>query len=146
MTVVNVQELKDEISVDEQPRPQTTLLSRSDLLGRSTRRFKNITVLGCNLRIQSLSESEMIAVRESFVDRKGSIVRSRSKRIQQILVSRCLVDDAGKRLFSDDDVFSGVMDQIDGGVVAGAFAACKEHTGFAADEDWAAIEDAGKNS
>lgn len=125
---------------------ETKVSSRSDLLGRTSRRFKNITVLDCPLRIQSLTDSEMISIRESFVDRKGSIVRSKSKRIQQLLVGRCLVGDDNKRLFTDDDVFNGTLDDMDGGLIAGAYAACKEHTGFAADEDWAAIEDAGKNS
>lgn len=123
------------------------MITRDDLLKPSKRRFKEVQVDGVgDGRIRSLTTSEMRGIRQSLVDKKGDIIQSRAAKLQELLVGNCLVDGESNRLLSDNDVFSGALDNLDAGALTALFNICKEFTGFAADEDWKAIEDASKNS
>jgi hypothetical protein len=88
----------------------------------------------------------MRALRQSLVDRKGDLVKRRSDRIQEILLCHTVVDDNGALLFGDEDAFSPAWDAIDGACVRQLSEAAKTLTGFGADADWQAVEDAAKNS
>lgn len=99
-----------------------------------------------SVRIQSLTTQEMRSVRDSLTTSKGELNRKRSERIKEFLICRCVVDDDGSRVFSDDDAFSGVFDDVDGRYIEVLFNAARRHTGFNTDEDWIAIEGAIKNS
>jgi len=122
------------------------LLDKAALLGTSERRYKVVPLEIGDVRIQSLTNQEMRALRTSLLDRKGELVRHRSDRLQEILISRCAVNESGVPLFTESEATNGAFDNIDGGVVTTLFAACKQHTGFTADDDFQLIEDAVKNS
>lgn len=122
-------------------------VTREQLLKPAERRIKTFEWKPFGqLRIRSLLDSEMIALRESMLDRKGELNRAKSKRLNQYLVAACLVNDSGDRLLTDEDVKSGAMDSMDGALVSVLAKECKAWTGFASDDDWTAIEDASKNS
>ena len=124
-----------------------SLLGRDELLSKTnSRRYKVVSLDVGEVRIQSLTNQEMRQLRISMLDRKGELNRSRSDRLQELLVSRCAVSSDGVPLFTESEAINGAFDNIDGGVVTALFSACKQHTGFAADEDFTLIEDAVKNS
>ncbi len=126
----------------------TTTLTRETLLKPAVRRHDTLPLPGFDApaRIQNLTNGEMRQLRQSLLDKKGELNRKRSDRLQELLICRCLVDDQGVPLFSDEDAFSASWDALDGAVVRSLFERCKRWTGFAADEDWNAIEAAAKNS
>jgi hypothetical protein len=121
-------------------------LTRDDILRPSPRRYDAIPWIGGSLRIQSLSGGEMRQLRDSFIDGKGNAIKERISRQRAILLCWCIVDDAGNRIFSDADSQSPSWDTIDGKLLEAAYDRCRKWTGFLADADWSAIEDAAKNS
>lgn len=123
-------------------------MSVRDALSRSTsRRYEEGDVPGINARYrgQSLTTSEIRAFRNSFSNAKGELIKSRGDRLNELLVAQFLVDDAGKREFTDEEVMAGAMDGYDGAAIAFLFARAKAWIGFANDDDWTAIENAAKN-
>jgi len=123
------------------------LLDKSELLSKSSgRRYKIVKLDIGDIRIQSLTNTEMRQLRTSLLDRKGELIRERGDRMQELLISRCVLNADATPMFSDADALNGVFDSIDGGVVTTLFNACKKHTGFADDNDFTLIEDAVKNS
>lgn len=86
----------------------------------------------------------MRALRESFVDETGKPTK-RLDRINELLVAACICDEHEQRVLDDSDAMGGFFDELDGGVFASLYAACRKHTNFAADPDWRAIENAAKN-
>lgn len=125
----------------------STTLTRDALLGKRARRFKLVTIpTGGEVRLRNMTTSEMRALRASLLTKDGKMIASRADRIQQLLVAACVVDDDGNRLFTDDDALGATMDELDGAVMSCLFAEAKAWTGFGADSDWSAIEDAAKNS
>jgi hypothetical protein len=88
----------------------------------------------------------MQRLRDSFVDRRGKGNDERLARQRQILLCWTIVDDDGQRFFADEDASSPTWDEIDGGVLSAAYQKAVRLTGFLADYDWKAIEDAAKNS
>ena len=121
-------------------------LNRDDVIGARDRRVKIVPLEIGDIRIQSMTNLEMRNLRSSLLDSKGELKRGRSDRLQELLIVSCALDDSGRLMFTDADAVNGVFDHIDGGVVTTLFAACKKHTGFAADDDFQLIEDAVKNS
>lgn len=121
--------------------------TKSDFVRPATRRFKEIPLgEGRSCRIRSLTAGEMRAFRTSMSNSKGELIRKRADRLQELLIAQCLSAATGDRILADEDVMSGDFDLLDGGEITALFAACKDHTGFGADSDWKAIEDAAKNS
>lgn len=113
------------------------------------RRFKTVPLLfspDITVRIRSLTNSEMRSIKRLFVDKAYNVVMSIADRMQQMLVAWCVVDDNGERQFTNEDALGAGMDEIDGAVLNHLYSECKTWTGFAADSDWSAIEDAAKNS
>lgn len=124
-----------------------TTLTRESLLKPAARRYDTFDVSGVGTaRIQNLTNGEMRKLRKSLTDKKGDLIPKRADRIMDLLVCWCLVDDAGTRLLSEEDVFSPAWEELDGAVSRTLFERCKRWTGFAADPDWQAVEDAAKNS
>jgi hypothetical protein len=123
-----------------------TTLTRELLLRPAPRRYDTVELPEFTARIQSLSNGEMRQLRQSLLDKKGDLNRKRADRLQELLVCHCLVDDGGTRLFSDEDAFAAAWDGLDGALMRVLFDRCKRWTGFAADDDWNAIEAAAKNS
>lgn len=125
-----------------------TFLTKQGLFHKNgERRIKDVPLPnGMTARIQHLTAGEMRQLRTSLMDKKGELIRKRADRLQELLVSRCLVDEQGNRMLTDEDAMSAEMDALDGALVAALFRECRDWTGFAADADWQAIEDAAKNS
>ena len=119
---------------------------RDKIQAASARRFTTVTVplLG-DVRLRSLTAREMRALKSSLSDSKGEFNKERAQKLDLLLIALCVVDAAGNLEFSEADVAGGLLDDIDGGALTVLFSACKSHTGFGADEDWQAIEDAAKN-
>ena len=122
--------------------------SKKDFVQPATRRFREVHLGGNGrvARIRSLTAGEMRSFRSSLSNVKGELIRKRAERLQELLIAQCLSTSTGDRILADDDVMGGDFDLLDGGEITSLFAACKEHTGFGADADWQAIEDAAKNS
>lgn len=121
--------------------------NRASLFKGGVRRFKSVKLpTGGEVKIRSLSTSEMRAFRASFTDRKGETITERLQRLQELLIAQCVCDDAGARELTDAEALNGAFDDVDGADSACLFHACKHWTGFGVDDDFSAIEDARKNS
>lgn len=119
--------------------------SKTDFIRPATRRFKSLSIGTRECRIRSLTAGEMRTFRASLSNAKGELVKKRADRLQELLIAQCLSTATGDRILADEDVMAGDFDLLDGGEISTLFAACKDHTGFGADADWTAIEDAAKN-
>lgn len=121
-------------------------LNRESFLRSCGRRYDVVSIPGLgDLRLQSLTQAEMRAIRGSLRTKEGEVDKERFERLDQILVAATVVDDDGVQLFTDDDAMGMTFDSIDGGPWAVLTAAVKRHTGWAADEDWQPVRAAAKN-
>ena len=112
----------------------------------NTRRFKTVNVpLWGDVRIRSLTHAEMRALRNSLSDSSGEPIKARVERISELLAVECIVDDKGNPDFTEAEAMSGLFDALDGGAARFLFREISEHTGFLADKDWQAVEEAAKN-
>lgn len=107
-----------------------SVATREQLLGGFVRRFMEcpLPASGLVIRIQNLTQKERAAYEELSFDEDGD------RRIDQIkmrdlnLLVRVIVDDTGRRMFSDND--TDLLTSLDGGDMDLAFAAAREHCGF----------------
>ncbi|KKM69742.1 hypothetical protein LCGC14_0954410 [marine sediment metagenome] len=108
------------------------------------RRYKTLEpmpVCGLAVRIQSLTEFETQQYQgEVWSSRGTGIKKSRMEDASRRLFVRCLVDQAGNRLFGPRDIC--VFDEYDGADTAFLYEACSAHCGLNRDD----IEDLAKNS
>ena len=110
------------------------------------RRFITVNVpLVGDVRLRSLSSSEMRALRNSLTDDKGETIKPRIERLNEILASMTIVDEAGNLEFTEGEAMSGAFDSMDAASAKVLFSHVVRHTGFTADSDWQAIEGAAKN-
>lgn len=124
-----------------------SLLTRAELLKPAGRRYRVVPLpTGGQVRIQSLTSGEARALRQFLLNPKGELIKVRGDRLAELLICACLVDENGQRLFSQDDAMSADFDAFDNAVSSVLYQFCRNWTGFAADPDFAAIEDAVKNS
>ena len=116
---------------------------RAAFFNASKRRYDTTTVpiIGA-VRIRSLTAGEVRAWREAVTGEGGKDLQYAN----ELLVAASVVDDAGDRLFSDDDARSAVFGDMDGAAFAVLAKAVRKHTNSEADPDWKAIETAAKNS
>lgn len=114
--------------------------------GASARRYDepDVPLIG-KVRIQSLTAREVRSWRESLTDERGKPT-PRLERANELLVALAVVDEAGNRVFSDDDAMSMLFDELDSAAFSALAKLVRKHTNVDADPDWRAIEDAGKNS
>lgn len=114
------------------------LTTASDLLG-GKRRFDAVSVGGLNVRIQSLSELEKARVDAANIDyKRGRVAREAAVLSRARLIVACVVDDAGKRLFSDAQV-EQVAKEMDSRVSDTIYRACVKHVGGESNEDFAEL-------
>lgn len=124
-----------------------TLLTRADFLKPAARRYCEVRLpTGPTVRLQSLTAGEMRSLRQSLSNSKGELIKKRGDRLQELLLAWTVVDDAGQRLFSEEDALGSDFDGLDGADSAVLYRKAREFTGFGADADYAAVEDAVKNS
>lgn len=116
--------------------------TREALIGKASRRYIDIrTPSGHKVRLQSLSEGEMAAVEADRVDyKKGGVNRSAIVLSRARMITACVVDGEGHRIFTDGDAerIAAAMDSKD---AIALYRACNEHTGC--DDDF---EELVKNS
>jgi hypothetical protein len=119
---------------------------RERLSEAKKRRFStvHVPILG-DVRLRSLTQSEMRALRATVTNDAGDFDKSRAAQLEARVVVACVVDAEGNQEFTEDDVQLGTFADLDGGAWTVLVAACKEHTGFGADADWKAVEGAAKN-
>lgn len=115
-------------------------LSRETLLLSTKRRYITVeTPLG-PARLQSLTHGEWRAVQNLVLTAEEG-----DRRWASMLLAKSLVDDAGDRLFSDQDARDGALDDSDSQVVS-ILAAAAESLNGVPDQSRREIETAVKNS
>ena len=127
---------------------QKVAINREQLMAatRNARRYRTVSIatLG-DVKLRSLTQSELREVRRSLRNEDGSANTARWDRIDAILVAATMVDDNDSPLLTDDDAMGGVLDRIDGGAWSVLCDVVKEHIGWGADKTWKPVEDAAKN-
>lgn len=118
------------------------MLTREQFFAAKQRRYLEVPIpeLGDTARIQSLTELEKSRFEMQATTSAGKYSKEKLMYWRQRLVCLVTVDEAGNRVFSDDDV--GKLSDIDGAVTSRIFDAAQEHCGFQPGD----IEDMVKNS
>ncbi len=104
------------------------IASRDALLGFCKRRYKDITIAGLDLRIQSLSEREKSQFEVETLTSKGDMVMDKLKLAKVRLMVLCLVEDDNTPMFAESD-YNRLQD-MDGAVVSKIYDDCRKHCGF----------------
>jgi hypothetical protein len=111
-------------------------ITREALLGKTSRRYKDVVIHGESYRIQSLTELERTQYEIALQGKKGFAF----EKARRLFVCKCLVDADGKRLLLDSD--EEQLKNVDGGLIGLLYSEAQEHCGYAKDE----IEELVKNS
>lgn len=124
------------------------LLGRQDFLDRSTnRQFWDIPLPGGDhVRARSLTAGEARKLRRLFRDKEGTFDADRGDMYNELLIGACLCNGGDALLFTTEEVLAGALDEIDTRTLIPLGRRLRELTGFSADYDWLALEDAAKNS
>ena len=118
---------------------------RQAFLAAGKPRFKDVDVpLVGVVKIRSLSNAEMREFKESLTDDEGRR-NDRGKKVNELLVAQCVVDDTGSRVWDDSDALGTAFSEIDSAAFAVLVRHCMEHTNFRADVAWRDVESAAKN-
>lgn len=116
--------MDDMDAMDESKQEYAT---RSAILRPIERRYREAEIDGLGrIRIQSLSAREMDDYEFRSINRKtGRLDPAKAAEARRRLIALCLVDEHGKRMFSDHDL--AAMGNIDGQIADQIYAACEEH-------------------
>lgn len=109
------------------------LASAADILGRSNRRFANVTVGDLTVRLRSITAGEYAELQRKLIDSasKGSTEAKRvaaSLAAQATLIRLCCIDANGEPLFSDSQAKQ--LAEIDSAVARALDDACMKHCGL----------------
>lgn len=98
------------------------------------RRYKTVTlpVLGCTLRIQSLTEKDYSDYQASFLDKSGKPVAARLKAANRVFISMCVVDADGSRLITGENVAR--LEEWDAADTHYLYNECSKHAGISTDD------------
>jgi hypothetical protein len=82
------------------------LLGRAEILGKDDRTYQDVRVREWNgtVRVQSLTGTERDQWEEACQEQKGKEKIFSTKQLREKLLSFCLVDAEGKKLFSEGDI------------------------------------------
>lgn len=82
------------------------LLGRAEILGKDDRTYQDVKISqwGGSVRVQSLTGTERDQWEEACQEQKGKDKIFSTKQLREKLLSFCLVDAAGKKLFSEGDI------------------------------------------
>jgi len=116
------------------------ILTRGELLGLTTRRYRLVHLPDGDVRIRSLTESEKTDFEASILNTKGDYSLSKMKAQRRRLIALCLVDDKHNLLLQPGD--EELLKNIDGAIASRLYDECREHCGFEEGD----IEDLVKNS
>lgn len=108
-----------------------TIASREALLKLCERRYSTIDIpeRDISIRIQSLSEAEKSQYETCLIAKNGrGIMRERLQDATRRLIALCVVDEEGKRIFSDSDL--SAIANLDSYISSRIYDACQEHCGF----------------
>lgn len=119
------------------------LLDAARLFAKNERRYTTVEIHGAQARLRSLTAKEMRRIRESLYYPSGLPVPNRIGRIAELLIIHCLVDESGQPVLTEDNLAD--FDDQDARLVAGLGQAALDHTGWRADYDLSAVDDAKKN-
>lgn len=104
-------------------------INREAMLAVCKRRYVTVDVPGVgDVRLQSLSELERSQYELAALDNKNAVSREKLLHQRCRLIALCVVDDEGKRLFSDDDV--RLLLEMDSQITNAIFDAAQLHCGF----------------
>jgi len=120
-----------------------TIASREALLKLCERRYSTVEIpeREISIRIQSLSEAEKSQYETCLIAKNGrGIMRERLQDATRRLIALCVVDEDGKRIFSDSDL--SAIANLDSYISSRIYDACQEHCGFNKGD----IDDTVKNS
>ena len=108
-----------------------TIASREALLKLCERRYSTVEIpeRDISIRIQSLSEAEKSQYETCLIAKNGrGIMRERLQDATRRLIALCVVDEEGKRIFSDSDL--SAIANLDSYISSRIYDACQEHCGF----------------
>jgi len=125
-----------------------TNLGRQDFLtATSKREFWEIPLAtGGTVRARSITSGEARRIRKLFRRPDGEFDPDRGELFNEILIGACLVNGTDDLMFTEQEVLAGALSDMDNQVAAPLFNRLRKLTGMRADEDWAALEAAAKNS
>jgi hypothetical protein len=97
---------------------------------KDKRRYKEVTLpaSGLTVRIQSLAAGEQSRYETAAMGPDGKLNRNRMEDAESRLIVKCLVDEAGNRLFSD--MQAGELAAWDGADAAFLYRECSKHCGI----------------
>lgn len=101
---------------------------------------------GDTVRCRSITSGEARRLRKLFRTPDGEFDPDRGELFNELLIGACLVNGTDDRMFSEDEVLSGALSDIDNRVTVPLFNQLRKLTGMSPDEDWKALEAAVKNS
>jgi hypothetical protein len=116
------------------------MLSREQLLGSFTRRYRMIETLAGQVRIRNLTEAEKSDFEAGGLKENGNLNLTHVRATRRKLLATVLVNDAGQLLLQPTDLDR--LKDIDAAVTSAIFAAATEHCGFTGEE----VEELKKNS
>tara|TARA_R100001230_G_C5583107_1_gene101438 strand:- start:131 stop:529 length:399 start_codon:yes stop_codon:yes gene_type:complete len=108
-----------------------TIASREALLKLCERRYSTVEIpeRDISIRIQSLSEAEKSQYETCLIAKNGrGIMRERLQDATRRLIALCVVDEDGKRIFSNSDL--SAIANLDSYISSRIYDACQEHCGF----------------
>jgi hypothetical protein len=108
-----------------------TIANREALLKLCERRYSTVDIpeRDISIRIQSLSEAEKSQYETCLIAKNGrGIMRERLQDATRRLIALCVVDEDGKRIFSDSDL--SAIANLDSYISSRIYDACQEHCGF----------------
>lgn len=81
-----------------------TMLTKEAILAADDRKYQDVEVpeWGGAVRVMAMSGTERDAWENTIIDDNGKIVRKANARAD--LVARCVVDEDGDRMFTEDDI------------------------------------------
>src|SRR5690554_3545198 len=127
------------------------LLSKTDILGADDIPHEDVSVpeWGGTVRVRGLTGGQRSLIEATMIAAKGQEVSVRTeafKTLRERLVAACLVDESGKRLFSDKEV--GALAEKSGKVLGRLFEIAQRLSGMDDDavEEMAGNSDAGQSA
>ena len=127
------------------------LLSKADILGADDIPAEDVPVpeWGGTVRVRGLTGAQRSLIEATMVAAKGQSVTVRTEAFQTLrerLVASCLVDEAGKRLFTDKEIFK--LGEKSGKVLGRLFGIAQRLSGMddEAVEEMAGNSDAGQSA
>jgi hypothetical protein len=116
------------------------MLTRDQLLGSFTRRFRLVDTLAGQVRIRNLTEAEKSDFEAGSLQADGKLNLAHVRAQRRKLLAAVLVDDAGAQLLQPGDLDR--LKDLDSAVTTAIFGAATEHCGFSRDD----MEELEKNS